>query len=75
MSYTPPGKKVSFEFLSGYTEPNSPIKFQFYDIEFDSYESLNPPKSPVSFNFGAGQQPAPIIGLFRAQIDDCVGVF
>ena len=75
MSYTPPGKKVSFEFLSGYTAPSSPIKFQFYNVEFDLYEGVNPPKSPVSFHFGAGQQPAPIIGLFRAQIDDCVGVF
>ncbi len=75
MSYTPPDKKVSFEFLSGYTAPSSPIKFQFYNVEFDLYEGVNPPKSPVSFHFGAGQQPAPIIGLFRAQIDDCVGVF
>jgi hypothetical protein len=75
MSYTPPGKKVKFEFLSSYTAPSSPTKFQFYDIEFDLYEGVNPPKSPVSFDFGGGQPPAPIIGKLRAQLDDCLGVF
>ena len=75
MSYTPPGKKVLFEFLSGYIAPNSPTKFQFYDVEFDLYEGVNPPKLPVSFNFGAGLPPATVIGLFRAQLDDVIGTF
>jgi hypothetical protein len=75
MFYTLPGKKVLFEFLSGYTAQNSPTKFQFYDIEFDLYDGVNPPKLPVSFNFGAGQPLSPVIGAFNTKLDDVIGTF